>query len=98
MSGILEEIRTVLSFGMMGAGLVLVTTGVAALYRFKSFPLRLLTGSCTDTAGLLLLCLGVVVLRGWDAFSLKVCLIALIALLIHPVITATLAKGHRDSQ
>lgn len=90
--------QSLLSGFLFTGGLLLCGTGILALFRFRHFSTRLLACSATDTAGLSLLLLGGMVLRGWDPATIKMGLILLICLLIHPLVTMELARCRQEQE
>ena len=98
MNALLAWAQWLLSGLLFTGGLLLCGTGVLALFRFRNFSTRLLACSATDTAGLSLLLLGGMVLRGWDPATIKIGLILLICLLIHPLVTMELARCRQEQE
>ena len=86
---------------IIGLSLFIIGCGMIGLLRAKGFYRRLLAGALVDTAGLLVLLLGVLIRQGLTAFSLKVALLMGAVLLTAPLITHKLGRsaylsGHRE--
>ncbi|MBN2851877.1 MAG: monovalent cation/H(+) antiporter subunit G [Clostridia bacterium] len=85
--------REVISNIIIIISLIFILTGVFGLYRFRNFYSRIAIASYIDTAGYLLLMLGVIVRSGVTWFSAKVILITVIVVLINPVVTHSIARS-----
>ncbi|MCQ5129384.1 monovalent cation/H(+) antiporter subunit G [Butyricicoccus faecihominis] len=86
---------------VLALGLVIIACGMIGLIRAKGFYRRLLAGALVDTAGLLVLLLGVLLRQGLTPFSLKIALLMGAVLLTAPLITHKLGRsaylsGHRE--
>lgn len=86
---------------VIAAGLVILVCGMIGLLRAQSFYRRLLAGALIDTAGLLVLLLGVLLRQGWSTFSLKLLLLMCAVLMTAPLISHKLGRaaylsGHRE--
>lgn len=85
------------------AGLFVMLCGVIGLIRFRTFYRRLLCGALLDTAGLLLLLLGLAVWQGSLTFALKLLLLIGAVLLTSPLISHKLGRcaylsGYREKE
>ncbi len=78
---------------IIALGLLLLVCGTIGLVRAKSFYTRLLAGALIDTAGLLVLLLGVFLRMGLHAFSFKILLLMGAVLLTAPLITHKLGRS-----
>jgi multicomponent Na+:H+ antiporter subunit G len=96
MTGWPAVLQSTLAYAFYGAGLIFCCIGIAALFRFKRFSTRLLACSATDTVGLSLLLVGGMVQRGWEPATLKMGLMLLVCLLIHPLVTMELARCQQE--
>lgn len=88
---------------VMGLGLFVMVCGVIGMIRFRTFYRRLLLGALVDTAGLLLLLLGVLLRQGQTAFALKTGLLMAAILLTAPLISHKLGRsaylsGYREQE
>ena len=86
---------------VLALGLIIIACGMVGLIRAKGFYRRLLAGALVDTAGLLVLLLGVLLRQGLTPFSLKIALLMGAVLLTAPLITHKLVRsgclsGHRE--
>ncbi|WNX85148.1 monovalent cation/H(+) antiporter subunit G [Agathobaculum sp. NTUH-O15-33] len=86
---------------VLALGLVIIACGMIGLIRARGFYRRLLAGALVDTAGLLVLLLGVLLRQGLTPFSLKIALLMGAVLLTAPLITHKLGRsaylsGHRE--
>lgn len=88
---------------VMALGLFVMVCGVIGMVRFRTFYRRLLLGALLDTAGLLLLLLGVLLRQGQTAFALKTGLLMAAILLTAPLISHKLGRsaylsGYREQE
>lgn len=81
----LDAIRFVVSLLFTLAGLFVLLSGVVGIYRFKYSLSRIHAGALFDTAGILLIVLGIVVGEGFTLTSLKMLMIVGILWLTSPV-------------
>lgn len=88
----MNEILLLISNLLIGLGLVFITIGVVALYRFESFFPRILAASKIDTVGGVTLLVGVALRHGFSWFTAKVVLLTLVMLLINPLTAHILTR------
>ncbi len=86
-------ILTYLGHGLIILGLLFILISVLGIYRFDHFYPRILVASKIDTVGNITLMVGVILLRGFSWFSLKVFFVLLLMTLINPLVTHTLARS-----
>lgn len=84
-----EIIGTLLAAG----GLVLIFIGIAGLFRYKDFYIRIGIVSIIDTAGFILCVAGMMVYRGLTLFSLKLGIILLFTMLLNPIANHVIIRG-----
>ncbi|MCL2457101.1 MAG: monovalent cation/H(+) antiporter subunit G, partial [Defluviitaleaceae bacterium] len=68
-------------------GLIFVAFGLIGIYRFKGFYQRLLSSSKIDTVGTITVIIGMILIHGFNVFSLRLLLIFGILLLLGPLST-----------
>ena len=81
----LDTIRFVVSLLLTLAGLFVLLSGVVGIFKFKYSLSRIHAGALFDTAGIVLMVLGVIVGQGLDLTSLKMLIIIGILWLTSPV-------------
>ena len=87
------DILTILSYIVMGAGVLFMLFGVAGLFRFKAFYPRILIASKIDTVGVLTLIFGIALRHGFSFFTGKLLLIVIIMLILNPLVAHILARS-----
>lgn len=80
-----DTIRFAVSLLLTLAGLFVLLSGVVGIYKFKYSLSRIHAGALFDTAGIVLMVLGVIVGQGFDLTSLKMLIIIGILWLTSPV-------------
>ena len=83
---------------LIGLGGLAVLVGVAGLFRFRDFTLRLLVGAKIDTVGLAAVVLGLCLRSGVTWFSAKALLVLAIVVVANPVVTSAIAAGHATQE
>ena len=81
----LDLIRFTLSALCTLAGLFVMLSGIVGIYRFKYSLSRIHAGALFDTAGIVLMLLGVIIALGFTLTSLKMLVIICILWLTSPV-------------
>ena len=81
----LDMIRFIISLLLTLAGLFVLLSGVVGIFKFKYSLSRIHAGALFDTAGIVLMVLGVIVGQGLDLTSLKMLIIIGILWLTSPV-------------
>ena len=81
----LDTIRFIVSLVLTAAGLFVLLSGVVGIFKFKYSLSRIHAGALFDTAGIVLMVLGVIVGQGLDLTSLKMLIIIGILWLTSPV-------------
>ncbi len=81
----LDTIRFIISLLLTLAGLFVLLSGVVGIFKFKYSLSRIHAGALFDTAGIVLMVLGVIVGQGLDLTSLKMLIIIGILWLTSPV-------------
>jgi multicomponent Na+:H+ antiporter subunit G len=87
-----EWIRFVVGALLILAGLFVFVTAVIGNFRFQFVLNRMQAAALGDTMGIFLCLLGVMVLAGWDAMSLKLILIIVFFWISSPVASHLLVK------
>jgi len=67
--------------------------GIISIFKLKTFYARILIVAKIDTVGTLTFIIGVAVKHGFDFFSLKLLLLAVLLLFINPLITHMIARA-----
>ena len=82
-----------LSYVIIGIGLLFMLIGIIGIYKFDNFYPRMLATSKVDTVGLLTLIFGVTLRHGFSFFSAKALLIAVIFLIVFPLVTHIVTRS-----
>lgn len=78
-------------------GLLFISTGVYGLYKYKDFYARMSIASIIDTVGFITIIIGVIVIKGFSLFSLKVFFILCLMILLNPLANHTIARSAHAS-
>ncbi len=78
---------------IVAIGFVLFLIGIIGQFRYKTFFKRLIVASVIDSAGLILIFVGIIIRQGFSPFSLKVFIIMLLILVINPLATHKLGRS-----
>jgi multicomponent Na+:H+ antiporter subunit G len=78
---------------IISLGIVFIGFGVYGLFRFGDFYSRVLIASKVDTVGFITVLFGVMIKQGFSYFSLKCLLILVLALIINPLTTHSIARS-----
>lgn len=82
---------------VIGVGFLLVAIGVIAQIRYKDFNRKLLAASIIDSAGLIIIFIGIMIRTGFTVFTLKIFVVLVIMLMINPISTHKIARSHHLS-
>ncbi len=82
---ILEWVRMLAAAALIGSGLFALFVTTTGIFRFKYVLNRIHVASKCDTLGILLTVSGMIVLRGFDATSLKMMLLVVFLWIANPV-------------
>ena len=83
-----------LSYIVMGIGLILIFFGIVGLFQpNRDFYYRILVACKIDTVGALTFSIGLVLRHGFSFFSGKVILITIILLVLSPMVAHLVAKN-----
>lgn len=93
-------IREIVSFMLIGFGLLMASFGVLGLYRFKFIYMRLSVSSNVDTVGMLLVLSGALVNSPNIIFGAKIIIIIVLSLITsplssHAIALSAYASGYR---
>lgn len=75
------------------AGLIFMTIGTFGTYRFKSFYSRILAASKVDLVGEVTVLFGLILLNGFNQYSLKLFFIILLLILINPLVSHMIVRS-----
>ena len=78
---------------VLAAGLLFMFFGVVGLFRFDNFYARILITGKIDTVGTLTVLFGLMIKHGISFFSLKLLLLAVLALLLNPLVSHVVARS-----
>jgi multicomponent Na+:H+ antiporter subunit G len=82
-----------IGYGFVYLGLLFVAIGTLGIFRFRTFYARTLASSKVDIVGDITILIGLIILNGISAISLKLTLIIIILLIINPLISHTLVRS-----
>lgn len=83
----------VLGYILISIGLVLILIGYIGILRFKNFYTRIVVSSVMDTAAFDTIIIGILCIKGFSYFSLKILLILLLMMFLNPLATHTIVRG-----
>ena len=83
----------ILSWAMILAGSFFVIIGAVGILRFPDFWSRLHAASVTESAGMILLLIGMALQTGWTLIAFKLCVIGVFMLITGPTSTHAVANA-----
>ncbi len=86
-------VKEIITFVLIGLGLLSAAFGVLGLFRFDVFYMRILVSANVDTVGMLLMLSGAMVAAPSAAFSLKILLIIALSLITTPLSNHATARS-----
>jgi multicomponent Na+:H+ antiporter subunit G len=90
-------INELIGEGLMVVGLILITIGIVGLYKYDNFYTRIALASVIDTAGFILVAVGIMVYKGFTLFTLKVAVIIFFVMLLNPLSNHVMVRGAHNS-
>ncbi|MCT4598548.1 MAG: monovalent cation/H(+) antiporter subunit G [Vallitalea sp.] len=88
---------TIIGFIIISFGLILILIGLIGIIINKNFYSRIMIASVIDTAGFITIIIGIIFLKGFSYFSMKVILILILMLFLNPLATHTIVRGAHTS-
>ncbi len=85
--------REVVGIILAVLGLLFSASGLVIVYYFKGFYIKAATTSLIDSAGFILIVLGIIIYSGLNFFSLKVLFLLIFALMLNPLSNHYIVKG-----
>ena len=82
-----------IGLALMALGLVFVFTGTLGILRFRDVYSRLQASGVSDNAGLGLVLVGLVLVKGWQAHDAALLLLLLLLLITNPIATHSIARS-----
>ncbi len=86
-------IREIVGIIVICIGLVFSLSGVVILYAYKGFYIKAASTSLIDSAGFILIVIGIIIYSAWDLFSLKVLFLLIFAIILNPLSNHYIVKG-----
>jgi len=86
-------IKEIITYILIGVGLLFASFGVLGLFRFKVFYMRILVSGNIDTVGMIFMLSGAMVASPNMGFTLKVLLIMILSLITNPLSTHATARS-----
>lgn len=83
----------IIGYTLIAIGLLFILIGLIGIFKFKNFYSRILVSSIIDTAAFITIIIGILFVKGFSFFSLKVILILILMLFLNPLATHTIARG-----
>ena len=84
---------TVITYVLIGLGLLSAAFGVLGLFRFDIFYMRILVSANVDTLGMMLMLTGAMIASPSPAYSLKILLIIILSLITTPLSNHATARS-----
>ncbi|MCT4542680.1 MAG: monovalent cation/H(+) antiporter subunit G [Vallitalea sp.] len=78
---------------IIGLGLLLMIIGLIGLFKFNNFYSRILISSIIDSASFITIIIGIIFIKGFTFFSLKILLVLLLMMFLNPLATHTIVRG-----
>lgn len=89
----LELIQEIVAFSVVAIGIFFTLTGSIGMLRFKDFFSRLHPAGITDSAGVPLVLLGLIIKAGFTLLSLKLLILMFLVIITSPTACHALAKS-----
>ena len=86
-------IRVIIAGVLMCAGLFVLSVATIGIFRFSTMLNRIHVAAKCDTLGALLMLSGLIVLSGWNVFSLKLGLVIVFLWLCNPAASHLVARA-----
>ena len=86
-------IRVIVAEVLMFAGLFVLSVATVGIFRFSTMLNRIHVAAKCDTLGALLMLSGLIVLSGWNVFSLKLGLVIVFLWLCNPAASHLVARA-----
>ncbi|MBQ7169516.1 MAG: monovalent cation/H(+) antiporter subunit G [Synergistaceae bacterium] len=86
-------IRVIVAGVLMFAGLFVLSVATVGIFRFSTMLNRIHVAAKCDTLGALLMLSGLIVLSGWNVFSLKLGLVIVFLWLCNPAASHLVARA-----
>jgi len=83
----------IIGYVVVGIGLVFMVIGVIGIYKFNGFYEKILVSSKIDTVGIITIIFGLILVNGFNMFSLRLLLLLAIVLLLGPLCTHIIARS-----
>lgn len=91
------SLNEIIGMIIISLGAICVGLGIYGLYRFYDFYSRAAIASIVDTAGFVLVLIGVMVYKDLSLFSLKVAVIIFFMLFLNPLSNHIIVRGAHKS-
>ena len=83
----------IISYIIIGIGVIFMLFGILGIYKFKNFYPRMLAASKVDTVGVITVIIGVMLRHGFSFFSAKAFIILVVLLVISPLVTHIVTRS-----
>jgi multicomponent Na+:H+ antiporter subunit G len=83
----------IIGYSLIAFGLLFMCIGTLGTYRFKSFYSRILAASKVDLVGELTILIGLIVLNGFNAYSMKLIFMMMILIIINPLVSHMIVRS-----
>lgn len=90
-------ILQIVSYVLIGLGLLMAGFGVLGLFRFKVLYLRLLVSSNIDVVGMLLMMVGMMIISNDIVVAMKIVIICILSLFTSPLSSHAIAESAYES-
>lgn len=90
-------IRDIISYLLIGFGLIMASFGVLGLYRFNNIYMRLSVSSNVDAVGILLVLCGALINSPDIVFGSKVIIIIVLSLITSPLSSHAISRSAYES-
>lgn len=78
-------------------GIIFIAIGIYGLYKFHNFYTRVAIASLIDTAGFVLVAIGIMVYKGFSFFTFKLAIVVFLMILLNPLSSHIMVRGAHSS-
>lgn len=91
----------ILGVTLISLGIILLFLGIISIFKAKTFYRRALISPIIDSASFLTVLTGVILIKGFSYFSLKVLLLIAVGLITSPIVSHSIVRsawisGHKE--
>lgn len=97
----MDKFTYILGVTLISIGIILLFLGIVTVFKAKTFYRRALISPIIDGASFLIILVGVLLVKGFSYFSLKVLLLIVVNLITTPIVSHSIVRsawmsGHKE--